>query len=105
MAGDLRLDQLDAERPEPAERAFLVGLDQPRIAGPIAGKDRREPTFDASVRCTLHGASSVAPCSTRMSSERALSMTGACGAEFVVIRSPGCAEFVVRSGAIRCFLK
>jgi hypothetical protein len=63
MAGDLRIDQLDAERPEPAERVFLVGLDQPRIAGHIAGKDRREPTFDASVRCALHGASSVAPCS------------------------------------------
>jgi hypothetical protein len=31
----------------PAERAFLVGLDQPRISRHIGGKNGRKPTFDA----------------------------------------------------------
>jgi len=35
MVGDLRIDHLGAERLEPAERPFLVSLDQARIAGDI----------------------------------------------------------------------
>ena len=62
-----------AERLEPAERAFLVGSDQPRIAGHIGREDRREPTFDASWPCGLHGASSVADDPTPTSAWRALS--------------------------------
>src|SRR5947208_94347 len=56
----LPVDQLGAERLEPAKRAFLVGFDQARIAGDIGREDRREPTFDASWPCGLHDASSVA---------------------------------------------
>ena len=44
MAADLRIDQLGAKRLEPAERSFLVGFDQARIAGDICREDRREPT-------------------------------------------------------------
>src|SRR5271166_5357992 len=73
MAGDLRIDQLGAQRLEPAERAFLVGLDQARIASDIGREDRREPTFDASLPCGLHGASSVAADPTRTGRRRALS--------------------------------
>jgi hypothetical protein len=45
---------------EPFKRAFLVRPHQPRIAGDIGREDRREPSFDASWSCGLHGASSVA---------------------------------------------
>src|ERR1700720_1803759 len=33
MAGDFRIDHLDAKRPEAAERPFLIGFDQARITG------------------------------------------------------------------------
>src|SRR6516165_2253362 len=36
-----------AHRLEPAERAFLIGFDQPRIAGDIGGHDCRKSTLDA----------------------------------------------------------
>ena len=42
MVGDLGIDQIAAERLEPAERPFFIGLDQPRIAGHIGGEDRGE---------------------------------------------------------------
>jgi hypothetical protein len=48
MLGDTRIDQLGAKRPEPAEGAFLVGLDQARVASDVGREDRREPAFDAS---------------------------------------------------------
>jgi hypothetical protein len=60
MAGDPRIDDFGAQRLEPAEGTFLVGLDQPLIAGHIGRKDRREPAFDAGRPSGLHGASSVA---------------------------------------------
>jgi hypothetical protein len=47
MAGDFGFDQLGTERPEPRQRPFLVGFDQPRIARDNGRDDRREPTFDA----------------------------------------------------------
>ena len=47
MEGDLRVDQPAAQRLEPGECAFLVGFDEPRIAGDIGGEDRRQPAFDA----------------------------------------------------------
>jgi hypothetical protein len=46
VAGDLRVDQLAAQRLEPTKRFFLVGPDQPRVAGDIGGQDRRQPAFD-----------------------------------------------------------
>jgi hypothetical protein len=46
VPGDFRIDQLGAQRLEAAECAFLVCLDQPRIARDIGRQDRREPTFD-----------------------------------------------------------
>jgi hypothetical protein len=46
VPGDLRVDDFGAQRLEPAKRAFLVGLDQPRIAGDIGRQNGREPTFD-----------------------------------------------------------
>jgi|SRR5271165_4088525 len=46
MAGDLRVDNLGAQGLEPAEGAFLVGLDQPRIARHIRRQYRREPALD-----------------------------------------------------------
>jgi hypothetical protein len=55
MFRDLWIDHVDAEHLEPSERPFLVGLDQPRIASDIGGEDRRQPTFDASWPCRLHG--------------------------------------------------
>ena len=42
VLGDLRVDQLAAERFEPFERAFLVRPHQPRIARHIGGEDRGE---------------------------------------------------------------
>ena len=56
-----------------AECAFLVGLDQARIAGDIGREDRREPTFDATTPGGLHGVSSLADDPTPMSAQRALS--------------------------------
>ena len=106
MAGDLRIDHLGAERLEPAERAFLVGLDQPRVAGDIGREDRREPTFDASWPCGLHGASPVAdnPTPTRAPArikhevrDRPRSVN------IVVFQSLGRADFVVPGASIRCF--
>ena len=41
VIGDLRIDQIGAQRLDPAERAFLVAPDQPRIAGDIGGQNRR----------------------------------------------------------------
>ena len=40
--GDLRVDELAAERFEAVERAFLIGTHQPRVARYIGGKDRGE---------------------------------------------------------------
>jgi hypothetical protein len=74
MAGNLRIDNLGAEHPEPAECSFLVNLDQPRVAGDIGREDRGEAAFDASWPCGLHGASLV-PCnSTSTAAQSALSM-------------------------------
>jgi hypothetical protein len=42
MLGNLRIDQLAAQRLEAFERAFLVGAHQPRIPRHIGGKDRGE---------------------------------------------------------------
>ena len=44
MLGDLRIDQLGAQRLEAAERALLVGSHQPRVADDIGGKDGGEAT-------------------------------------------------------------
>jgi hypothetical protein len=60
MVGDLRVDDLGAQRLEPAEGAFLIGFDQARIAGDNGREDRREPTFGASWPGGLHRTSSVA---------------------------------------------
>jgi hypothetical protein len=46
VTGDLRVDELGAQRLEPAEGALFVSLDQPRIAGDIRRRNRREATFD-----------------------------------------------------------
>src|SRR5262249_49603987 len=59
---------------QPAERSFLVGSDQARIAGDIGREDRREPTFDASWPAGLHRTSSVADDPTPASALRALSL-------------------------------
>src|SRR6516225_1966023 len=75
MVGDLRIDDFGAQHPEPAQGPFLVGLDQARVAGDIGRDERREPTFDASWPCGLHGASSVADDPTRTGARRALSTT------------------------------
>jgi|SRR6266446_7882234 len=56
MGSNFRIDLFSAERLEPAEGPFLVGLDQARIAGDISREDRREPTFNATWPCGLHGA-------------------------------------------------
>ena len=42
MLGDLRIDELAAQRPEAFEGALLVGAHQPRIARHIGREDRRE---------------------------------------------------------------
>ena len=60
MLGDFRIEELAAQRFEAFEPAVLVRPHQPRIPRHIGGEDRGEPTFDASVPCGLHGASSVA---------------------------------------------
>jgi hypothetical protein len=73
VAGDLRIDNLGAERLEPAERPFLVRPDQARVARYIGGEDRREPTFDATWLSGLHGASPIAYDPTPTSAPLALS--------------------------------
>src|SRR5262249_6866177 len=55
MAGDFRIEYLDAECFHPAERAFLIGLNEARITGDIGRKN--QTTFCASWPCGLHGAS------------------------------------------------
>jgi hypothetical protein len=40
--GDLRIEELAAQRLEAFVRALLIGAHQPRIAGDIGGKDRGE---------------------------------------------------------------
>jgi hypothetical protein len=42
MLGNLRMDQLAAQCLEPAERAFLVGAHQPRIAGDVGRENGGE---------------------------------------------------------------
>ena len=74
MAGDPRIDDFGAQRLEPAEGAFLVGLDQARVARDVRREDRREPTFHARLPCRLHGVSSVANDAIPSGTERALSM-------------------------------
>ena len=73
MLRDLRVDELATQRFEAFEGAFLVRPHQPRIPRHIGGKDRREPTFDASWPCGLHAVSSVADDFTRTGARRALS--------------------------------
>src|SRR5215472_15217972 len=43
MLGDLWVEHRDAQGLEPAEGAFLVGFDQPRIARDIGCEDRDRP--------------------------------------------------------------
>src|SRR6266436_5971628 len=59
VTDDLRIDELAAQRFEAFERALLARPHQPRIPRHIGGKDRGEPTFDASWPCGLHRTSSV----------------------------------------------
>jgi len=42
MRGDLRIEELTAQRFEAFERAFLIRPHQPRIPRDISGEDRRE---------------------------------------------------------------
>src|SRR5262249_46456159 len=44
VLGDLRIEELAAQRPEAFEGAAFIGADQPRIARDIGRKDRRKPT-------------------------------------------------------------
>jgi hypothetical protein len=76
MAVDFRIDQLGAERFQPAERTLLVGSDQARISRHIGREDRREPTFDACWPCGLHGASLLAHHVTPTRGMRALGKEG-----------------------------
>jgi hypothetical protein len=54
MGGDRRVDQLDADRRKPFERAFLVGLDQSRVpatsAARMAARRRMALILPASAR-------------------------------------------------------
>ena len=59
VAGDLRVDQLAAQRLEPTKRFFLVGPDQPRVAGDIGDQDRRQPAFDP-LSPGIHGPDAIA---------------------------------------------
>ena len=43
MLGDLRIDELMAQRIQSSERAFLIRPHQPRIPRHIGGEDRSEP--------------------------------------------------------------
>jgi hypothetical protein len=91
MAGDFRIDHLDAKHLESGEVALLVGFDQARIASHVGGEDRCEPTFDTSWPRGLHGASSVADDPIPSRARRALSM-----------RLPGREATVISASALRC---
>jgi hypothetical protein len=91
MAGDFRIDHLDAKRPEAAERPFLIGFDQARITGDVGREDRCEPVFDATWPCGLHGASSVADDPIPSRTWRALSL-----------RLPGRDATLISASALRC---
>src|SRR5262249_50204956 len=45
MLGDFRLDQLAPVRPEPVDRAFLVGPDEPRVTRDVRSENGGKPTF------------------------------------------------------------
>jgi hypothetical protein len=47
MGGNLRIDQLGAQRLEPAERPFFVRPDQARTARYIGREDRHADSIDA----------------------------------------------------------
>src|SRR5260370_5561876 len=53
VLGDLRIEELAAQRLEAFERAFLVRPHQPRIPRHIGGKDRSEPAGPAFGVCAL----------------------------------------------------
>ena len=57
MGGDLRIDQSARNALSRAERAFLVGAHQPRIARHIGGEDGGETALDPIRRSSLHGRS------------------------------------------------
>jgi len=57
MLGDLRIDELAAQRLEAFERALLILPHQPRIPRHIGGKYRGKTAFDANSPYRLHGAS------------------------------------------------
>ena len=99
MAGNLRIDHLGAEHPEPAERPFFVTFDQARIASDIGREDRREPTFDASWPGGLHGASSVADYPILSGAQRALSMQACRSARHLRVKID--AHHVQQSGVSR----
>ena len=42
MHGDGRIDQIAAERPQPRQRAILVGAGEPAVSDHIGRQDRRE---------------------------------------------------------------
>jgi hypothetical protein len=46
MLSDLGIDQLAAMRLQPGMGPFLVGADQPRLAGDIGGENSSQPAFD-----------------------------------------------------------
>ncbi len=46
MLGDLRIEELAAQRFEAFERAFLVRPHQPAVTGDVRRKDCSEPAFD-----------------------------------------------------------
>src|SRR5262249_17733177 len=52
VLGDLGIDELAPQRPQPGKRALLVRAHQAAVAGHIRGKDCREPALDALV---VHG--------------------------------------------------
>jgi hypothetical protein len=54
VTGDLRVDDLGAQRLEPAEGALLVSFHRPRIAGDIRRRNRREATFDPLMQTGTH---------------------------------------------------
>jgi hypothetical protein len=48
MGGDFPIDYFGAQRLQPAESAFLIGLDEAGIPGDIGREDRSETAFCAS---------------------------------------------------------
>jgi hypothetical protein len=102
VLGDFRVDHLAAQGLEAAERSLLVGLDQPRIAGDIGGKDRRETAVDASWPGGLHDASSVAVDPTRMSRRHALSMAAKAVPIPLLSRPSTVAISLFRGAEFRC---